>query len=96
MSPGAYLTVVGHADTLGSAEHNIKLSKARADNTLRSIRDILGDKKFLIRNVFALGLGELLAGAESGFKTVPAPKHRRVELFLNGVLTLTLRAEGGP
>jgi outer membrane protein OmpA-like peptidoglycan-associated protein len=93
MTPDSYLVIVGHADTLGSEEHNKDLSQRRADNTLQAIRNILG-KKFKIEDdgthIRKVARGEELAAKESPTKETPAPKHRRVQIFLNSVLVLTL------
>ena len=52
---GATLMVVGHADTLGGTGYNFDLSKRRADNVVRAIQEILG-QKFQIKKIQALGL----------------------------------------
>lgn len=103
MTPDTYLVIVGHADTLGSKEYNKDLSRRRADNTLQAIRNILGERKFKIKDdgthIRIVPKGEELAAKESPTKETPAPKHRRVQIFLNSVLVLTLFGQttiGGP
>ena len=44
MTPDTYVVIVGHADNLGSVQHNKDLSQRRAANTLKAIRNILGRK----------------------------------------------------
>ena len=94
MSKQSYLLVIGHADTLGRGRYdNESLSKRRAENTIQAIKDVLGGK-FNIQDdgihIRAIAAGDKLAAQESGSKAVAAPKHRRVQVFLNSVLVLTL------
>jgi outer membrane protein OmpA-like peptidoglycan-associated protein len=98
MSPQSYLLVIGHADTLGRGHYdNEGLSRRRAENTIQAARDILGGK-FQIRNdgahIQTIAAGDKLAAEEAGKKPTPAPKHRRVQVFLNSVLVLTLFGSG--
>ena len=88
-TPGASLIVVGHADTLGKADYNFDLSKRRADKVVEAIKDILGPK-LRIKNMPTYGMGEIQAYIASRGKTKPAPEHRRVEIFLNAKLVLSL------
>jgi outer membrane protein OmpA-like peptidoglycan-associated protein len=101
LTPGTTLTVVGHADTLiskrASPDYNKNLSKRRAEQTIQAMKDILG-MKFRIndKNIVVVPLGEKLAAQASGGKTVAAPQHRRVQIFMNSVLVLTLFGPSGP
>jgi outer membrane protein OmpA-like peptidoglycan-associated protein len=88
-TPGASLVVVGHADTLGKASYNFDLSKRRADKVVEAMKDILGPK-LRIKNVATYGMGEIQAYLAAKGKTKPAPEHRRVEIFLNAKLVLSL------
>jgi outer membrane protein OmpA-like peptidoglycan-associated protein len=90
-SGNAYLRVFGHADTLGHKvpHHNQKLSQRRADNTVSAIKGILG-KDYNVKGVESKGLGDTLAGVESKGKIVAAPQHRRVDIYVNGSLELSL------
>jgi len=84
------LVVVGHADSVATAGYNLRLSRNRAENTVQAIRDILG-RKFQVKHL-AIPASELVARL-SGKNQQPDPRFRRVDVFLNGHLVLTL---GGP
>jgi len=102
MTKDSYLVVVGHADTLGNPRHtkeqnkeyNKRLSERRAANTVKAIRNILGPDKFKIKDdpihIRTVGKGDEWAAKESPTKDRPAPEHRRVQIYLNSVLVLTL------
>ena len=94
MSPASTLAVVGHADTIGRADYNKGLSERRASKTVDAIKKILGSK-FQIpeANIKMEGKGEDFAAQESKGRTVAAPKHRRVQVFLNAKLVLTLYSQ---
>jgi outer membrane protein OmpA-like peptidoglycan-associated protein/3',5'-cyclic AMP phosphodiesterase CpdA len=94
MSPASTLAVVGHADTIGRAEYNKNLSERRARKTVDAIKEILGSK-FQIpeANIKMEGKGEDFAAQESKGQMVAAPKHRRVQVFLNAKLVLTLYSQ---
>jgi outer membrane protein OmpA-like peptidoglycan-associated protein len=99
MSPQSHLLVIGHADTLGRGRYDNKaLSGRRAKNTIQAIRDVLG-AKFGLKDdgthIKAVAAGDELAARESRNKATPAPKHRRVQVFLNSVLVLTLFGSSG-
>jgi outer membrane protein OmpA-like peptidoglycan-associated protein len=94
MSPQSFLLVIGHADTLGRGHYdNEALSKRRAESTIRAIENVLG-AKFQIKHdeihIKAIAAGDKLAAKQAGNKAVAEPKHRRVQVFLNSVLVLTL------
>lgn len=90
-SKNASLRVLGHADTLGHRipGHNQSLSERRAINTVAAVQGILGPR-FKIERVEKKGLGDTLAGIESKGRVVAAPEHRRVDIYLNGSLELSL------
>ena len=94
MSPASTLAVVGHADTIGRAKYNKDLSERRARKTVDAIKEILASK-FQIpeANIKTEGKGEDFAAEESKGQTVAAPKHRRVQVFLNAKLVLTLYSQ---
>jgi outer membrane protein OmpA-like peptidoglycan-associated protein len=98
MSPQSFLTVIGHADTLGRGRYdNEALSQRRADSVVRAMRDILGARLRIPddgKHIRKIAAGDKYAAQESGPKTTAAPKHRRVQVFLNGVLVLTLYGSG--
>lgn len=93
LSPETQLVVVGHTDSKGTVGYNLSLSRNRADNTLQAIRDILGNKfqaKYL-----AIPMSELAARMGGKNKQLD-PRFRRVDIFLNGHLVLTLRGPTAP
>jgi outer membrane protein OmpA-like peptidoglycan-associated protein len=90
LNPQTQLVVVGHADSVGTAGYNLPLSRNRAENTVQAIRDILGNK-FQVKHL-AIPASELVARL-GGKNQQPDPRFRRVDVFLNGHLVLTL---GGP
>lgn len=81
---------MGHADSVGIAGYNLSLSRNRAENTVQAIRDILGNN-FRVKHL-AIPVSEFAARL-SGKNEQPDPRFRRVDVFLNGHLVLTL---GGP
>ena len=98
MSPQSFLTVIGHADTLGRGRYdNEGLSRRRAENVVQAMRNILG-ARFRIpddgKHIRRIAAGDTAAAQESRNKPTASPKHRRVQVFLNGVLVLTLFGSG--
>ena len=95
MEPETRLLIVGHADTLAQhkKDHNKNLSLARAKNTLDAIKAILGNK-FMIKedekHIGISGWGHFFAYVKYLGRTVASPKDRRVAIFLNSELVLTL------
>jgi outer membrane protein OmpA-like peptidoglycan-associated protein len=87
----ASVKVLGHADTLGHEipGHNQKLSQRRADNTVAAIKGILGSR-YKVKSVEAKGLGDSLASIESKGKAQAAPQFRRVDIYVNGSLELSM------
>jgi len=53
-NPGVYLLIGGHTDNTGSEEHNMKLSKARADAVAEAIRS----SGFPADHIMTVGYGE--------------------------------------
>ncbi|GEM_PF-6885983 len=90
-SEGAYLMVVGHADTLGHKipGHNQKLSERRAANVAAAMKGILGSR-FKVKNITTTGFGDKFAALASQGKIAAAPEHRRVDVYLNGSLELSM------
>jgi outer membrane protein OmpA-like peptidoglycan-associated protein len=91
LNPQTQLVVVGHADSVGAAAYNLLLPRNRAENTVQAIRDILGKNKFRVKHL-AIPVSELVARL-GGKNEQPDPRFRRVDVFLNCHLVLTL---GGP
>lgn len=72
---GNLILIVGHTDSLGSDEHNLKLSQSRAD----AIKNILHENYDVPqRNLIAVGFGEALPSSDAAPED---PRNRRVELF---------------
>jgi outer membrane protein OmpA-like peptidoglycan-associated protein len=90
LSPTSSLEIKGHTDSMGAADYNQRLSDFRAKNTLQAIRDVLGTK--LRCSATAKGYGEEEA-AKAGEKEFRNMDRRRVDVILNGVVVLRLRAE---
>jgi outer membrane protein OmpA-like peptidoglycan-associated protein len=85
------LVIKGYADTLGTNPHNDKLSNFRAFNTLSAIKDILGVKFPNNMEAVAVGLGEIPAHLAGNLDQTPDPKWRRVDVFLNGHVVISLQ-----
>jgi outer membrane protein OmpA-like peptidoglycan-associated protein len=93
LNPQTQLVVVGHADSVGTVGYNLVLSRNRAMNAMQAIRDILG-KKFQA-NSLPIPLSEFMARF-GGKNEKPDPRFRRVDIFLNGHLVLTLGGSTAP
>lgn len=76
------LMVIGHADTRGYGRYdNEALSKRRADNTIKAIQNVLGDKFRIEAHIQTIAAGDKLAAQQSGNKVLPTFKHRRCKSF---------------
>jgi flagellar motor protein MotB len=108
MSSESTLAIIGHADRVDCRARNIELSKLRAQNVLRALKDILGDD-FNIpedkEHLHVAGLGETSAEFADWFARMtglgiyqpdgePDPRFRRVDIVLNGRLVLRLQGQG--
>ncbi len=83
------LRIVGHADTVDTAEFNQMLSELRAKNVRQAIRDILGPHLGIPDNQIEVqGQGEAEAARE-GPDNTRARRYRRVDIYLDGQLVLT-------
>jgi flagellar motor protein MotB len=87
LTPSSLLEIKAHTDSMGTPEHNSKLSRFRAENTHKAIKDVLGRK--LACRVTAKGFGEDEA-AKAGEKEKRNLDFRRVDIILNGVVVLRL------
>jgi len=101
-SPTSTLEVIGHTDLVDTADRNLTLSLFRSENTVQAIKDILGSSfKIPDTRIKSSGKGENEAFKNSGlpqkFKDIrlhekPDPKYRRVDIFLNSRLVISLKA----
>ncbi|MEW6263102.1 MAG: OmpA family protein [Thermodesulfobacteriota bacterium] len=71
------ISVIGHTDTTGSDEVNMKLSLARADAVIKILQDQGIPQTFITRQYF--GKNDLLVPTAD---QVPEAKNRRVEIFV--------------
>jgi outer membrane protein OmpA-like peptidoglycan-associated protein len=100
------ILIVGHTDQQGSAGHNLELSRNRAENVRRALKDLFGPRGNILQidldsktNVQVLGLGELHATLANMFNWGPGtlgPKvknatYRRVDLIIDAQLVATFR-----
>jgi outer membrane protein OmpA-like peptidoglycan-associated protein len=104
LSPKSVLEVIGHTDTVDTPDRNkrttsklqfnMTLSLLRAENTMKAIKDILGSN-FQIPNaqIKPSGWGENLAIKDGRPDNKPDPKYRRVDVFLNSRLVISLKAQ---
>ena len=98
MTPETHLDVHGHADTLGikkktkkGEDFNTDLSRRRAANTVKAIKDILGPKfRINQKNIHEKPWEDKVAAKQYSGKPVASPIHRRVQIVINSVLVLTL------
>jgi outer membrane protein OmpA-like peptidoglycan-associated protein len=92
-SSTSVLEVTGHTDRVDTPDRNLTLSLLRAENTVQAIRDILGSK-FAIpdSNIKSSGKGENLAIKDGRPDNVPDPRYRRVDVYLNTRLVISLKA----
>jgi hypothetical protein len=84
------LVIVGHADRKDCDRNNLQLSEVRAQNVRTAFQDILGTD-LAVGSVVAVGRGEAEARFFGFEDRVPNPFQRRVDVYLNGSLSLTLR-----
>ena len=92
-SPESTLTIIGHTDRVDKDERNLTLSALRADNTLQAIRDILGTSfKIPDKNIGISGRGENEAIRDVRPDEKPDPKYRRVDVYLDARLIISLKA----
>lgn len=88
--PTNKLEIKAHTDSKGPEEYNIKLSDARARNTKQAIIDILGKAlKIAHGDIDAKGYGEMEAIKLDGDE-VRNLDRRKVEVYMNGHILLTL------
>lgn len=73
--PRMSVTVIGHADAIGSDEYNLRLSERRA----RSVGDVLNDNGVNARRIDTTGMGELEPIATNATEWGRA-QNRRVEI----------------
>jgi len=94
------LSVLGFADTVGykdataeqQHERNRALSLLRAQNTVQAMQDILGDRfRIPERNITKTGDGQQEAEKAGLPLGQPDPRFRRVDVYLNSVLVISLR-----
>jgi len=99
-NPDSRLSVLGFADTVGYKdataeqvhERNRTLSLLGAQNTVKAMRDILGDRfRIEERNIKVTGDGQQEAEKASRALGHPDPQFRRVDVVLNSVLVVSLR-----
>ena len=91
--PDSTLKIVGHADRVDTDERNYELSKMRAMNTLRAVIDVLGDRFRIPKDNIKLdwkGEEEAAIAQPKGQK--PDPKFRRVDVYVNARLVISLKA----
>ena len=103
---GVKILIVGHTDQPGSAGYNLDLSRRRAENVRRALKDLFGPRGNILQvdldsktNVQVLGLGELHATLANMFNWGPGtlgPKvknatYRRVDLIIDAQLVATFR-----
>lgn len=93
-SPESTLRIIGHTDRVDKPDRNLTLSALRADNTLQAIRDILGTNfKIPDSNIKEIsGRGENEAIADHRPDNIPEPKYRRVDVYLDTRLIISLKA----
>lgn len=93
-SPTTTLSIIGHTDRVDTSERNLTLSALRAENTLQAIKDILGaNYKIPDSNIKELsGKGENEAIKDNRPDNKPEPKYRRVDVFLDTRLIISLKA----
>ena len=91
--PGSTLRIVGHADRVDEPQPNIELSRMRAMNTLRALVDVLGDRfRMPEANIKLEWKGEEEAAIAQPKGQKPDPKFRRVDVYLNARLVISLKA----
>lgn len=92
-TPANRLEVVGHTDRVDTPDRNLTLSLLRAENAVQAIKDILGGNFTIPEGTIqSSGKGENLAIKDGRPDNVPDPRYRRVDVFLNSRLVVSLRA----
>jgi outer membrane protein OmpA-like peptidoglycan-associated protein len=90
-SEGSALDTEGHADRIDTADRNDELSLLRAKNAVTAIQDILGAKLGVPSDrIAARGLGERRAAEAHEPDGSVDPNFRKVEVVLDGRLSVTL------
>ncbi|MEM7257786.1 MAG: OmpA family protein [Pseudomonadota bacterium] len=74
------IKVVGHADSLGSAEYNLSLSERRAESVQRYLQTSLSDV-----NIISSGMGESAPVADNSTET-GRQRNRRVEVQIDATV----------
>jgi outer membrane protein OmpA-like peptidoglycan-associated protein len=107
-SPTSKLEITGHTDRVDTEkrhitpaetgmtkeQRNVFLSELRTKNTLQAIRDILGnDFKIPAPLITLTGKGEAEAKRDHRPNNKPDPRYRRVDVFLNSRLLISLRPQ---
>ena len=76
------IDVIGHTDSTGSQKHNLKLSKTRAKNFARLMREFGLDKRFSFGKIKGEGAN---TPVDTDDRVDGRYNNRRVEILLNNV-----------
>ena len=76
------LEIIGHTDSTGSKKHNLKLSKTRAKNFARLMREFGLDKRFSFGKIKGEGAN---SPVDTDDRVEGRYNNRRVEILLNNV-----------
>jgi outer membrane protein OmpA-like peptidoglycan-associated protein len=93
MSADSTLRIVGHTDRVDTDARNYELSEMRPKNTLQAIRDVLGGSFNIPNDPAHITLewkGEEEAAKAQPGGQKPDPRFRRVDIFLNSRLVISL------